>query len=167
MSFREALAAVGCLVDDGVVSAYAIGGAMAMVFWAEPVSTFDLDVFAILPGESATLVSLATLYEWAGARGYAVQHEHIVIEGVPVQVIPAHNLLAEEAVREASTLDFEGVPVRVMRPEHLIALYLEPAARTRKRLERVASLLEDAAVDRSRLDAILSRYRLALPEVPP
>lgn len=45
-----------------------------------------------------------------------------------------------------------------------IALYLEPSARTRKRLERVATLLEGNAVDRSRLDSILSRHGLTLPE---
>jgi hypothetical protein len=67
------------------------------------------------------------------------------------------------SVREAVLLDLEGVPVRVIRPEHLIALYLEPSARTRKRMERVAALLEDVEVDRPRLDAILSRFSLTLP----
>jgi hypothetical protein len=44
---------------DGVVSAYAIGGAMAMLFWAEPTVTFDLDVFVLLPGQpDTTIISL-------------------------------------------------------------------------------------------------------------
>ncbi|MGK2857192.1 MAG: hypothetical protein ACSLFQ_08290 [Thermoanaerobaculia bacterium] len=136
---------------------------MAMVFWSEPVATYDLDVFVILPAGGGPLVSLAPVYEWAKARDYAVRQEHIVIGGVPVQVIPAHNALAEEAVREADSVDYEGASVRVIRPEHLIALYLEPSARTRKRLERVATLLESGNVDRARLDAILSRHGLSLP----
>jgi len=163
MSFREAIVAVGQLREDGVIAEYAVGGAMAMVFWAEPVATYDLDVFVLLPAASGPLVSLAPLYQWATRQGYAVQDEHIVMEGVPVQVIPAHNDLAEEAVREAVTLEMEGTPVRVIRPEHLIALYLEPSARTRKRLERVATLLEGGVVDRPRLDAIVNRYGLTLP----
>jgi len=163
MSFREAIVAVGRLREDDVIAEYAIGGAMAMVFWAEPVATYDLDVFVLLPAASGPLVSLAPIYEWAKKQGYALQDEHIVMAGVPVQIIPAHNDLAEEAVREAVMLKLEGTPVRVIRPEHLIALYLEPSARTRKRLERVASLLEGDLVDRSRLDAIVNRYGLTLP----
>lgn len=163
MSFRQALGIVGQLRDEGVVEEYAVGGAMAMVFWAEPVATYDLDVFVLLPADGGALVSLAPLYEWAIRRGYAVLQEHIMMAGVPVQIIPAHNDLAEEAIREAVLLDLEGVPVRVLRPEYLIALYLEPSARTRKRMERVAALLEGAQIDRSRLDLILSLYGLSLP----
>ena len=58
---------------------------------------------------------------------------------------------------------YEEASVRVIRPEHLIALYLEPSARTRKWLERVATLLESGAVDRARLDAIRARQGLSLP----
>ena len=83
--------------------------------------------------------------------------------GIPVQIIPAHNALAVEAVHDAAMLDMEGVAVRVVRPEYLIALYIEPSARTRKRLERVATLLEESDVDRPRLDALLKKYGLTLP----
>jgi len=83
---------------------------------------------------------------------------------VPVQIIPAHNQLAEEAVTSAALLDFEGQPVRVIRPEHLIALYLEPSARTAKRLERVAALLEERTVNHELLEELLRRYKLKLPK---
>ena len=69
-----------------------------------------------------TLVSLDTLYDWAQGRGFAVDAEHILIHGVPVQFLPAHNALAEAAVTTARTLDYEAVPVRVIDPEHLTAL---------------------------------------------
>ena len=41
-NFTEALAAINRL-ESGVVTDYAIGGAMALVFWSEPIPTFDLD----------------------------------------------------------------------------------------------------------------------------
>lgn len=164
MSFREALRVVGQLRDEGVIQEYAVGGAMAMVFWSEPVATYDLDVFVLMPEQAGPLVSLAPLYEWSRQRGFAIENEHIVISGVPVQIIPAPNELTEAAVREAVVLDLEGLPVRVVSPEYLIALYLEPSARTRKRMERVAALLEGAPIDRSRLESILGRYGLSLPE---
>lgn len=163
MSFQRALIAVGQLRDEGVIFEYAIGGAMAMVFWSEPVATYDLDIFVLMPANSGRLISLAPLYEWAARRGHQVEQEHIIISGLPVQFIPAHSDLAEESVREAALLDVEGVPARVIRAEHLIALYLETSARTRKRLERVAALLESAEVDRPRLDSILNRYGLVIP----
>lgn len=162
-NFGTALAAIERLKSEGVVDEYAVGGAMALVFWSEPIPTFDLDVFVLLPSESP-LVSLAPIYEWARRNGYREEAEHIVIAGLPVQVIPAHNELAEEAVASAALLDFEGQTVRVIRPEYLIALSLEPSARTAKRLERVAALLEEENVDRELLEGLLRRYKLQLPK---
>lgn len=162
-NFAAALAAIERLKNEGVVKDYAIGGAMALVFWSEPIPTFDLDVFVILAAESK-LVSLTPIYDWARRNGYREEAEHIIIAGMPVQVIPVHNRLAEEAVASAARLDFEGQPVRVIRPEYLIALYLEPAARSGKRLERVAALLEEGDVDRELLDTVLKRYDLRLPK---
>jgi hypothetical protein len=162
-NFAAALAAIERLKQNGVVDEYAVGGAMALVFWSEPIPTFDLEVFVLLPSESS-LVSLAPVYDWARRNGYREEAEHIVIAGLPVQVIPAHNALAEEAVTSAASLDFEGQPVRVVRPEYLIALYLEPGARTAKRLERVAALLEQGNVDRELLETLLRRYKLDLPK---
>src|SRR5688572_4208110 len=128
---------------------------MALIFWTEPVPTFDLDVFVLLPAEGTVLVSLNPIYRWAEANGYASEGEHIMVEGVPVQFIPSHNALADEAIEQAATLDYEGVAVRVIRPEHLIALYLEPSARTAKRLQRAAALREESSVDAERLTSIL------------
>ena len=63
-------------------------------------------------------------------HGYRVDREHLIIEGIPVQFIPSPNGRADEAIAEAATVDDEGMAMRVIRPEHLIALYLEPSART-------------------------------------
>jgi hypothetical protein len=161
-NFAEALAAMHRLKADGVVTDYAIGGAMALVFWSEPIPTFDLDVFVLLPQEGPS-VSLEPIYEWARRNHYREEAEHIYIAGLPVQVIPAHNALAEEAIVAAAELDFDGQKVRVIRPEYLIAMYLEPSARTHKRLERAANLLEEGEVDRQLLGTLLERYNLRLP----
>lgn len=158
----EAIAAINDLKHEGVVSEYALGGAIAIIFWSEPVATFDLDVFVLLE-QTSPLVSLSAIYEWARKRGYQERAEHILIAGVPVQIIPAHNELASEAVTQAVEMDYDGVPVRVIRPEYLVALYLEESARTRKRLERVEGLLEGGSVDESNLKLLLDRFKLRLP----
>jgi hypothetical protein len=77
-----------------------------------------------------------------------------------VQFLPAHDELADEAIENAATLDYEGVPVRVVRPEYLVALYLEPGARTLKRRERAAALRESPTIDAAVLDELLQRFRL-------
>ena len=66
-------------------------------------------------------------------------------------------------MREADGLafDYEGVRVRVVCPEYLIALYLQPEARTQKRRERAAMLLALPTLNRALTDEILHRYGLA------
>jgi hypothetical protein len=39
---------------DGVVADYAVGGAMAILFYAEPTRTYDLDVFVVLEDTGAS-----------------------------------------------------------------------------------------------------------------
>jgi len=62
-----------------------------------------------------------------------------MIEGVPVQFFPAYNSLVEESVVTARVCDYEGVPVRVVDPEHLIALALQTGGPRRR--ERAWQLL--------------------------
>jgi hypothetical protein len=161
-SFSQALRAVNALKAEGVVEDYAVAGAMAILFWTEPVPTYDLDVLVFLPTPALSLVSLETIYRWAEERGYPKDAEHVMVEGVPTQFVPAPNALADEAIRTASVLDYDGVPVRVVRPEYLVALYLEPSARTPKRQARAAMLLEWPGLNRGELDAILKRHDLSL-----
>jgi hypothetical protein len=88
--------------------------------------------------------------------------EHILIEGVPTQFLPSPSKLADEAIETAETLDYQGVPTRVALPEYLVALYLQPEARSAKRRERAAMLLEWRGLNRNRLHAILERHGLSL-----
>jgi hypothetical protein len=138
---------------------------MALLFWAEPVPTYDLDVLAFLPDRGAPIVSLDSVYRWADSKGYAISEEHLLIEGVPTQIVPSPGPVADEAIQSAATLDYEGVMVRVVRPEYLVALYLLPGAGTRKRRERAAALLELPSLNRALLDEILSRHGLEKPPV--
>ena len=160
-SFIAALRTLNEMKATGVVEDYAVAGAMAVAFWTEPLPTFDLDVLIFLPGEQQSpIITLEPIYRWASERGFLLQAEHVLIEGVPVQFLPAYNALADEAIETAATLDYEGVPVRVVRPEYLVALYLEPGARTLKRRERAAALRESAAMDPERLAKLLQRFNL-------
>lgn len=147
--------------SDGVIEDYAIGGAMAVLFYAEPTRTYDLDVFVVLPESEDTIVVLTPAYEWLQSRGFEPRAEHVMIHGVPVQLIPAYNDLVEEAVAEARQLDYDSVPVRVVSPEHLVALAFQTGGR--KRRERAFQLLETSDVDRGKLDDIFDRIGIERP----
>jgi hypothetical protein len=151
---------VNALKGTGIISDYAVAGAMAIVFWIEPVPTFDLDVLVLLPQSTGPLVSLEPIYRWTADRGYVAEHEHVLIEGVPVQFLPSFGALADEAVRTAVDRQYEGVDVRVVRPEYLIALYLVPSARTMKRRERAAMLRDAPSLDHDLLDDLMTRFNL-------
>lgn len=144
------------------VEDYAVAGAMALVFWTEPVPTWDLDVLVLLPSQPGPLLSLKGIYDWTSAHGYAVEKEHVILGGVPTQFLASPGRLGDEAIETAATLDYEGVSTRVVRPEYLVALYLQPGARTAKRRERVAMLLEWPGLNRKRLDAILEQHGISL-----
>lgn len=161
-NFAKALAGVKALKADGVVEEYAVGGAIAIAFWAEPTPTFDLDVF-VLSHSEGILTSLDPIYRWARDKGYEEKAEHIMIAGVPVQVLPAYHLAAE-AVKTAVELDYDGESIRVIRPEYLIAMSLEGSARTPKRVARAGMLMESADIDQNLLKDVLTRYKLAPPK---
>ena len=155
--FRE----LNTLKADDLVGDYAIGGATAVLFYAEPARTYDIDVFVVLPQTApGSLVSLDPFYEWARERRFPVDAGHILVHGVPVQFLPAHNALAEAAVATARTLDYDGVPVRVIDPEHLVALAFQAGGH--KRRERAWQMLEVGAVNRQDLRELLSAHGIMM-----
>ena len=146
------------LEHDGVVLRYAIAGAMAATFYTEPVLTFDLDAFVLLDSDPGSLISLSPLYEALRERGYREEKECVVIEGLPVQFLPAYNSLIEEALLGAREINYEGVPTRFVRAEHLVAICLQ-TGRAKDRA-RVALLREQSELDLRFLADVLRDHHL-------
>ena len=46
---EKALAVINHLEKDGLIGRYAIGGAVAATRYIEPIQTYDLDIFVVLP----------------------------------------------------------------------------------------------------------------------
>ena len=154
---KLALQAINDLERAGLIERQAIGGAMALLFHDEPVVTYDLGIFCLLP-TTGLLVSLEPIYTALLARGFHAEAEAVVIGGVPVQFIPAYNALVIEALEQAVERTFDGVPVRVLTLEHLMAIMVQ--TNRPKDRERLAMLAGNPAIDESRLRAILSRHEL-------
>jgi hypothetical protein len=156
---KRTIEVLNALEQQGVFSRYAIGGAMGAIFYTEPFLTFDLDVFVVLPTGCGGVVTLTPIYEALRARGYIEQaNECVIVEGVPVQFLPAYNSLVEEALNHAQNTTYENVPTRVLRSEHLVAIALQ-TGRSKDR-ERVRILREQTSLDMDLLADVLKRHQL-------
>jgi hypothetical protein len=144
---------------DGVIGKYAIGGAVGATFYLEPVTTADVDIFVMLPTSSESpLLSLSPIYEYLTARGCRLDGERIIIGDWPVQFLPPHSALEEEALAQAVGTEVEGIPTWVLSAEHLVAIALK-TGRT-KDYARIVQFLEQNAVDAEKLDRLLKRHGL-------
>lgn len=155
---EKTLTILNKLEADGLITRYAIGGAIAFLFHAEPVLTYDMDIFCFLPTGDSKLITLEPIYSYLKEKGYREDREHIIIEGLPVQFIPAYNDLVVEAVTEAKETRFKKTPTRVVRPEYLVAISLQ-TDRPKDRA-RLPQLLDQADIDGRALATILKRHGL-------
>ncbi len=155
---KETLKVVNQMVRDGVIEDYAIGGAIAAIYYLEPFDTADLDIFVQVSTTGSDLMILAPIYEYLIKRGFKAKGEFIYIEGLPVQFLPVFNPLTEEAVRKAQTIKYARVTTRIMRPEHLVAIMLD--TRRPKDYLRISMFLELGTVNMRSLNAVLRRHDL-------
>ncbi len=156
---KQTLKVLNELKKRKMIEDYAIGGGIATIFYVEPFFTYDLDVF-IIPMEKKpqeNLILLSPIFDYLKDKGYHWKGEHMMIEGIPVQFIPA-NGLEEEAVREAKRTEYQKVKTKVMTPEYLIPILL--MAGRRKDKEKIKKLMDQAKIDKRKLEKILIRYRL-------
>lgn len=156
----DVLRAANELVAAGLIEDYALGGALAAIYYVEPFTTYDADIIFITADEGLT-AGIPAIYAYLQERGWRIEREHLVVKGFPVQFLAASDL-AEEAVREARQIEYEGVPAKVFRPEHIIAI--AASLGRHKDLARIEQLLDQAEIDKSYLDDVLRRYNLKLPK---
>jgi hypothetical protein len=153
---HAALKALNRLVVDGVIRNYAIGGAIGASFYLPAMQTEDIDVFVFLPSNSGPLVSLTPVYDALKGLGGVVEHEHVRFGSWPVQILTDANALIAEAIREAIETDYDGVPARVFRPEHLCAVALQTGRS--KDYSRVILFLDENEVALDALSALAERF---------
>jgi len=148
------------LAREGVLKAYAIGGATAAGFHGEPLATRDIDVFVFLDAPAGTLLlSLEPVFSRLAEWGFTeFEAEGLLIHDFPVQFLYASPGLETEAVEQATVAEWDAHKIRVMTPEHLAAIALT-VGRPKDRA-RLVYLVELPGFDFSRFRAILSRYHL-------
>lgn len=156
---KKTLAVLNEMVRDGVVDNYAIAGAIGAVFYVEPFATHDIDVLILMPVSDSGLISAMPGWDYLRRRGYVeTTDEALVVEGWPLQFVPVSDALEEEAYLNAEDLPFEDMPVRVVLPEHLVAIMLKVGRP--KDLARVEMFLSQEAVDVEALLDVIKRHDL-------
>jgi len=156
---KKAINIINELKKKNLIEDYAIGGGIAALFYIEPFLTYDLDIFITLPPKEKEkkLIVLSPIFDYLKKKGCSWKGEHIIVEGIPVQFIPADEL-EEEAMNNAKTILYEGVETKVVTPEYLIAILFR--AGRKKDLEKVEKLLTQAEIDEKKLNDILNSYNL-------
>jgi hypothetical protein len=160
LPLADVLRAANGLVAAKLIEDYAIGGALAAIHYVEPFATYDADIFFI-PAAKGLTAGMPAIYAHLKSQGWDVKGEHLTLKGFPVQFLAAQGL-TEEAVREALSIQFEGVPAKVFRAEHLVAIAVSVGRK--KDLARIEQMLQQADLDKTLLEKILRRHKLKLPK---
>jgi hypothetical protein len=141
----------------GVIQNYALFGATAQMRYTEAVATLDADVLVALPSPER-IDALKGIYEFCARKGYPPQGEAIQVGGWPVQFVPGFSPLTREAMEQAETADFEGIPFRVVRAGHLALIALSTGRA--KDYARILALLESESITREELARLADGHGL-------
>ena len=157
----EVLRAANGLIVAGLVEDWALGGALAAIYYVEPFTTYDADIFFI-PKDKGLTAGIPAIYAHLKSQGWEIEREHLMIRGFPVQFLAADGL-TEEAVREGECIDYEGVPAKVFRAEHIVAIAASVGrAKDKARIEQI---LQQVDLDKTYLEKVLQRHKLKLPKI--
>ncbi len=159
LPLADVLRAANGLAAAKLIEDWALGGALAAIYYVEPFATYDADIFFI-PKDKGLTAGIPAIYAHLQAQGWQVEGEHLLLRGFPVQFLAAHGL-TEEAVRKAGHIDYEGVPAKVFRAEHIIAIAASVGRAKDK--ARIEQLLQQADLDKTYLENVLLRHQLKLP----
>jgi len=159
LPLADALRAANALVAAKLIEDWALGVALGAIYYVEPFTTYDADIFFI-PADKGLTAGIPAIYAHLQAQGWQVEREHLLIRGFPVQFLAAQGL-TDEAVREAESIDYEGVPAKVFRAEHIVAIAASVGRAKDK--ARIEQLLQQTDLDKTMLENILQRHKLKLP----
>ncbi len=148
------------LRDNRLLEDYAIGGGIAVLYYTEPVLTYDFDVISVFP-ESGLLVDPSPVFEYLRNAGYVFgKEDRVDIEGIPVQFIPASKGLVEEALKNAVNVTISGVETRILTVEYLVAIMLQlNRPKDRAKIDLLINN-EEVKYDDSKLQGILMNHEL-------
>lgn len=143
-------------VQAGKTERYALAGGFAIIYYGAPIHTVDADFLVVFPLAASGLLNPSSLFAYFERQGAQWDGEHLVLNGLKFQFVPANDGLNAEALATAQETP-DGFWVVDL--EHLIALKLS-ANRPKDRLHIEHLLGSGVVPDAGKLNAILQRYGL-------
>jgi hypothetical protein len=99
----DVLRAANELVSAGLIEDYALGGALAAIYYVEPFTTYDADIIFVAKDKTLS-AGIPAIYSHLQSKGWRVEREHLLVNDFPVQFLVASGL-TEEAVRNAKPIE--------------------------------------------------------------
>jgi hypothetical protein len=158
------LGAVAGVLEDmqnaGIISNYAVGGAVAAILHNEVISTVDLDIFFFFTEPPKGLIlSLEKIYDYARQNNFTFDADFINIHGWLVQFVEASNSpLWTEAVERAETMTIDNRAAKVIDREHLAAMWIYAGRRTD--IRKIEMFDEAGIMNAEILSDVLLRFDL-------
>ena len=84
----DVLRAANELGSAGLIEDYALGGALAAIYYVEPFTTYDADIF-LIPTDRTLTAGIPAIYSHLQSKGWRVEREHLLMNGFPVQFLAA------------------------------------------------------------------------------
>jgi hypothetical protein len=148
------------LTREQLLEDYAIGGGVAVLYYTEPVLTYDFDIICIFP-RSGVLIDPTPIFDYLKSKGHVFgEEDRVNIEGIPVQFIPASEGLAEDAVKNAVEVTISEVKTKILSVEYLIAIMLQlNRPKDRAKIDLLVDN-DEVSIDIQKLQQILLKYEL-------
>jgi hypothetical protein len=86
------------MVNAGIITDYALFGAVAQIRYTEPVATLDADVLVGVPSPKKVDVR-SLIYSFCAGKGFLPEGEAVRVGEWPLQIIPVFSELTREARR--------------------------------------------------------------------
>ena len=87
----DVLRAANELVSAGLIKDYALGGALAAIYYTEPFTTYDADIIFVASDRTQS-AGMPAIYSHLQSKGWRVEREHLLIKDFPVQFLAASGL---------------------------------------------------------------------------
>jgi len=158
MRMDEVAKLLNSMMESGIISNYAVFGAIAQMRYTEAVATLDADILVAVPDPERIDV-LSPIYTFCKRNGYHPEGEAVRVGPWPVQFIPAFDALTREAMQNAEVGDIDGFPLRVVSAVYLAVIALATARA--KDYARILALLENGAVQAAAIERVAAKHNLS------
>src|SRR2546430_17240013 len=95
----DVLRAANELVSVGLIKDFALGGALAAIYYTEPFTTYDADIIFIASDKTLS-AGIPAIYSHLQSKGWRIEREHLVVKGFPVQFVAASGLTTRSAKQD-------------------------------------------------------------------